>query len=119
MAGSRSVQHANGRAKRRPCLPHAQWAKAAPLLTLKFFLFFEKKTAQRSANNKTTKFAPLVLYSAGQRRGMYQAQVQVLAMGGLRAGVRNFGSIIMSCGEILFWAVFSLVYAVASGGISC
>ena len=50
---------------------------------------------------------------------MYQAQVQVLAMGGVRAGLRGFGSIIMSCGEILFWAVYYLVCAVASGGISC
>ncbi|MGB1605785.1 MAG: hypothetical protein ACPIOQ_74340, partial [Promethearchaeia archaeon] len=47
------------------------------------------------------------------------ARSVVLAMGGLRAGLRGFGSIIMSCGEILFWAVYGLVYAVASGGISC
>ena len=53
VAGSRSVQHANGRAKRRPCLPHAQWAKAAPSLTIKFFLFFDKKMAERSANKRS------------------------------------------------------------------
>ena len=91
------------------------------MLTLKFFLFFDKKNGAKKRKQlyEHHEVCVLSLYSAGQRRGMYQAQVQVLAMGGLRAGVRNFGSIIMSCGEILFWAVFYLVYAVASGGISC